>query len=459
VKSLKRFLNLEDSYLEPYERNYEKKRRFKLSLSKAEQAMKKKSFEEAAAIYRVLIELDETNRNALFGLAQTYYQRKQYSEAAKYFMKVTEIDQNDMDSWFLLGDSLLHERDYEPARAAIEKGFFLEERETTQSDISKFIPCFQGNAIRCWKRATDLMPDSHDAWNNLGAALSREGEYPEALEALDKALSLEPASVEVIYNKGVWSYRQRRYSRAEEYFHRIIEIQSADDEIQSKAHYNLGLISLKSNRLPRAEKHFNKAIELLPDYGAAYVNLGCLHMKEINNRKGVPERVRAQSLENERKAFECFIQVLRIHRLTNRHPLAGTAFHNLGVLNLRKGDMVLARHYFERAVMSRDDMDSTWKILGQLQETIPDKPGPTSSHNSKIPSTNYEGLITQGIFGSSDYKVNCKYCMTELEKKDMELIDEQLIITCPTCGNEVFMGKFPIILGKFLDFEKLHGVE
>ncbi len=52
-------------------------------------------------------------------------------------------------------------------------------------------------ALELLSRAVELSPNHHDAWYNLGIAYIETGNPEKAVDALERALSLSPDSVEI----------------------------------------------------------------------------------------------------------------------------------------------------------------------------------------------------------------------------------------------------------------------
>jgi tetratricopeptide (TPR) repeat protein len=49
----------------------------------------------------------------------------------------------------------------------------------------------------------EIKPDSHEAYDNMGAAYTELGEFKEAIEAHEKAIKIKPDSHKAYYNMGV----------------------------------------------------------------------------------------------------------------------------------------------------------------------------------------------------------------------------------------------------------------
>jgi tetratricopeptide (TPR) repeat protein len=74
-------------------------------------------------------------------------------------------------------------------------------------------------------------------YNNLGNTLEKLKRYPEALENLDKALSINPLDYFSHYNRGIVLLRLNRHAEAMAALNRAIEIKPGDAD----AHYNRGI--------------------------------------------------------------------------------------------------------------------------------------------------------------------------------------------------------------------------
>ncbi len=73
-------------------------------------------------------------------------------------------------------------------------------------------------AIKSYKQAIGMDPNSAEAYSLMGSALAEAGKYKEAEEALRKAVSLKPNFAEGYYHLGIFLKSQGRQSEAEEAF-------------------------------------------------------------------------------------------------------------------------------------------------------------------------------------------------------------------------------------------------
>ena len=102
----------------------------------------------------------------------------------------------------------------------------------------------------------------------------------------DKTLWLKtiidnPYSALGYYNLGCIFLSEEKYSNAENYYKKCIEINPAHE----KAYCNLGLIEYNNNRLDNAEKYFKKSLEINPNLKQAIYNMSLVLKKQTFSRQ------------------------------------------------------------------------------------------------------------------------------------------------------------------------------
>ena len=176
-----------------------------------------------------------------------------------------------------------------------------------------------GAALQELKTATSLLPTNAAAWNYLGLAYHRAGQWTNAAEAYSRALKLDRDLLEVRFNLGcLWldqnkpdaakieftAYTLRRGNAvegwlklgsaqlrardsvgAEKSYHEALRI-SADNV---EALNGLGLVQLQRNRPREGAQLFAEALKLQPDYRPALLNLATVSEQNLNDR---PEALR-----------------------------------------------------------------------------------------------------------------------------------------------------------------------
>lgn len=135
------------------------------------------------------------------------------------------------------------------------------------------------NAIQLFRHAINVTKENYIAYNNLGAALARQGRSAEAVDQLRAALRIMPHYREALFNMGAALADQGKYSQAVEYYQRILEINPRFAE----AHNNLAIVLASQGRLEEAISHFRMALTIRPNYTDARNNLQ-IATKELQSR-------------------------------------------------------------------------------------------------------------------------------------------------------------------------------
>jgi tetratricopeptide (TPR) repeat protein len=128
---------------------------------------------------------------------------------------------------------------------------------------------YQGNydeAIACWQRAIDLKHDLAEAHQNQAEVFQKLGEFEKAIPCYLKAVGIFPDWTEGYYNLGLCFYRQDKLDEAVVCFQQAIQIQPDF----APACGDLGYALLKQGKLDEAVACFRKAIQIQPIFAQAY---------------------------------------------------------------------------------------------------------------------------------------------------------------------------------------------
>ncbi len=109
-----------------------------------------------------------------------------------------------------------------------------------------------------------------DDWLATALEYEAEGETrDEAIEAYDRALSIDPQKLDALLNCGTLCYEDGNLKKAAEYFGRALQV----DPDNALAHFNLGSVLEEVGRLEAARLHLRQAVRLEADYPDAHYNL------------------------------------------------------------------------------------------------------------------------------------------------------------------------------------------
>ena len=132
------------------------------------------------------------------------------------------------------------------------------------------------NAETLFRQAVAVTGNNYLAHNNLGAALSRQGRYGEALPQFERALQIRPDYQETLFNVGEALAGEGRYGEALPFYGRVLALQPRFAE----GHNNIAIAYAQTGNINQAIVHFREAIRIRPGYGDAIKNLKIAEKKK-----------------------------------------------------------------------------------------------------------------------------------------------------------------------------------
>ena len=123
-------------------------------------------------------------------------------------------------------------------------------------------------AIEAYNKALSLNPDYAEAYSNMGIALKEHGKLEEAIEAFNKALSIKPDYAEAYNNMGNALQDQGKLEEAIEAYNKALSIKPD----YAEAYNNMGNALKDQGKLEEAIEAYNKALSIKPDNAEAYNN-------------------------------------------------------------------------------------------------------------------------------------------------------------------------------------------
>jgi tetratricopeptide (TPR) repeat protein len=178
-------------------------------------------------------------------------------------------------------------------------------------------------AVAEFKTATTLLATNAQAWNYLGVACQRDGQPADAVNAYQRALTLDRDLLEAHYNLGcLWldqnnldaakteftAYTLRRNNSPEGWLKlgtaqlRSAEIVQSEKSFSTALYLNtnnaeafngLGLARIQRGRPREAAQFFSAAIQFHPDYAPAILNLATVAQQYLHDNKLALQNYRA----------------------------------------------------------------------------------------------------------------------------------------------------------------------
>jgi len=214
-----------------------------------------------------------------------------HDEAEQIYSRLRAAYPRDFDAWFLSG------------AMAFQRGGRLE------------------NAVELLEKARKLKPDSIECRMFLGMALADMGRYAEAEPHLTRALKKAPHQAEAWENLARCQRATGQAREAVAALEKFVSLQPAN----AAAHEQLGEVAALVMGFQAAEQHFRRATEIDPSMAVAWSNLG-LSLIEQSGRVG--------------EGMECFDKALQ----SDPFLTSASSARALGLMRLYKTEEALDLH-------------------------------------------------------------------------------------------------------------------
>lgn len=185
-------------------------------------------------------------------------------------------------------------------------------------------------AVKEFKKAIELDPNSAHAWDNLATVYAEKQLYRDALDAHLKALALDPENPSGHYNLASFLAAHGLDFAVAEYQH-TLELEGDYPD----AHLNLGLAYADLGKLPEAMAELKIAVEQDPTDALPRHELANLQMEESDYRQAI----------------------VQLKEVTRLDPENYEAWLDLGICYAQKGFYAEAERAYEAArALKADDL-------------------------------------------------------------------------------------------------------
>ena len=217
--------------------------------------------DEAAAIYRSLLEVQTNHPDALHLLALIENRRGHADEAINLINRAIALNPQVANFQLSLADVLHAQGQYAAAEQACRAAIRLEQNNAEAHNHLGVMLKAQNrfaDAEQAYRTALALKPDYAEAWNNLGNVLNQQGQPAEAEQSFRQALALTPQSADVWNNLGNALQHLYRLQEAEAAYRQALALRPAFAD----AWYNLGVVLGETSRLNEAIDAYVQALQL-----------------------------------------------------------------------------------------------------------------------------------------------------------------------------------------------------
>jgi len=148
-------------------------------------------------------------------------------------------------------------------------------------------------ALAAFEKVLQLMPDSADAYYNMGFTQEKLGNIEKALASYRKAVELRPDYYDAYVALSNLHNSRKEYPEAMKALAKALELRPD----QPNSLYNLGATAMNLGDIPAAQQAFEKLIVLSPDHAAAHFQLGMVFVNQAKNDEAIQHLEKYLALE------------------------------------------------------------------------------------------------------------------------------------------------------------------
>jgi tetratricopeptide (TPR) repeat protein len=211
---------------------------------------------------------------------------ERYEQSEIYLNETLKIDSTFLEAHILLARLNIGKPNLEKAMLNVQAALKINEQYAPAYFWKGMIYEDLGNldlAKQSYQTCIERDANYFDAYHHLGILLTHTLDK-NAVVYFDKALEINPNSIEVLRNKGLYLKDVDKYDEAIECFNTILNL----DPKFSESYYNIGVVYIaayrddmeqfsKDTTIQVAMENFEKAIQIDPQYPDALYNLGHLY--------------------------------------------------------------------------------------------------------------------------------------------------------------------------------------
>ncbi|RKU13604.1 hypothetical protein C6502_04365 [Candidatus Poribacteria bacterium] len=214
-------------------------------------------------------------------------------------------------------------------------------------------------AVESLKQAIQIDPSREEAHRLLGRIyLLYLAKTTSAIESFQTALKIDPENPSAHQMLGVAYFRRNQYPEAIQALRRAIELNpKVSPDYPYHPYYDLGMVYLKQSKFDDAITCFERAIELDSDQIRAYYSLGNTYIRQGSVQKGAELIRKYQSL----KPYMNLVSQLEI--ALQQNPDSPERWHQLGRVHAQYGRFEKAITSLEQSIKLDPDNWGVYNIL------------------------------------------------------------------------------------------------
>ncbi|WP_305982959.1 tetratricopeptide repeat protein [Roseivirga thermotolerans] len=300
---------------------------------KGNEALNQGQYNEAVRYYTEAIALAPSMKEAYNNRGVAYYKDGRYAEAINdYSYALVQIDEH-----------------YADAIRNRANAYLADHRHS--------------KAIEDLNRLQRIYPDSSFVYFTKGIALHEDKAYAEAIDAFEKALTMQPNDAEAMVNQANSFYMLQEFEQAEQLLNRAESIDASEPNI-----YNTrGLIAMEKKEYSNALNWFNIALKMDPGNAYYLNNRGYLYL-QMNRISAAEEDLRRAIIGAPNNAWAYRNRGYYFH-LNKRFE---DAIRNFELAAKMDNEVPLLHFYWAQTLQSLNRGEEACEILSRETTTLPE---------------------------------------------------------------------------------------
>ena len=303
--------------------------------------------EQAEVVYRLLLEIDAKNSDALHLLGVISYQTSQYQSAVDLINQAIQINPFIASYYSNLGLALQELKLYTTAVASYDKAIELKndfaDAYSNRGNALKDLQLLDA-AVSSYEKAISIKPDYAEAYYNLGISLRELKQLDAAVSSYNKSITLRPNYAEAYSNKGIALRELKQLHAAIDSCKMAIALKPD----YAEAYCNLGVALQDLRNFDAALANYDKAIAIKSDFAMAYSNRGNI-LKELKQLDA--------AVTSYKKAIAL-------------KPDYAEAYYNLGIALQLLKQFDEALFSYKKAITLKPDYAEAYFIMGTALEEL-----------------------------------------------------------------------------------------
>jgi hypothetical protein len=132
---------------------------------------------------------------------------------------------------------------------------------------------YWGDNVTLWSHTLQVTSNNYIAEDNLGGALTEQGQFDEAMKHYYAALAINPADTQAVRHMAMNAQQSRNLPEAIEQYKKVISL-TPDPRLKAEWFSNMGYAYGSLGNYAQAGESFRQATKLNPKHGRAWIGVG-----------------------------------------------------------------------------------------------------------------------------------------------------------------------------------------